>query len=509
MTDIIKLTFTGLDAAPASSLMVLAGAEGALSENAQKLDQAAGGFLSRAVQIAKFKGRNKSAVDLLAVPGSEIDRLTILGVQGLADTPDDGWMALGGAARGKASNQIERLSIVLEPVGELETISAQSAADFALGFVLRSYEFRKYKTQKNKSSSDDDGEKDAGNKLSDVLIHCSDPEAAQAAYARLVALAEGVFLARDLVNEPPNELGPEAFAEKASRLADLGVEVELFGEQRLAELNMNALLAVGQGSARPSMMVAMRWRGEGASDTAPHVLIGKGVTFDTGGISIKPGPGMEEMKGDMAGAASVVGAMHALAVAKAPVHVVGLIGLSENMPSGTAQRPGDIVTSMSGQTIEVLNTDAEGRMVLADVVWYAQQTYEPASIVTLATLTGAIIIALGHEYAGLYSNDDELCNALIRAGQETGEKVWRMPLGKAYDKQLESKFADMKNIGSRYAGSITGAQFIKRFVSEGTKWAHLDIAGTAFSGPSTDINRSWGSGFGVRLLDHFVRNPAR
>ncbi len=506
MTNSINLAFSGLDAAPEKNNIMLAGTKGGLSAIGQKLDQTTGGFLSRACKVARFEGRNKSALELLALPGTDIDRLIIIGVDGLADTPEDGWMALGGAARGRVAAQVDTLNIWLEAVPGMEEISAEAAANVALGFVLRGYEFSKYKTEKEKSSAEDEPEKDTRSKLSAVTVHCPDPQAAAAAYVRLKALAEGVYLARDLVNEPPNALGPEEFAEKAAQLADHGVEVEVFGEDRLAALKMNALLAVGQGSARPSMMVSMRWCAEGAGDTPPQVLIGKGVCFDTGGISIKPGPGMEEMKGDMAGAACVVGAMLAFAKANAPVHVVGLIGLTENMPSGTAQRPGDIVTSMSGQTIEVLNTDAEGRMVLADLLWYAQQTYQPANVITLATLTGAIIVALGHEYAGLYSNNDALSDALSKAGRETGEKVWRMPLGKAYDKQLESKFADMKNIGSRYAGSITGAQFVQRFVREGTSWAHLDIAGTAFSAPGTDINRSWGPGFGVRLLDRFVRS---
>jgi len=310
------------------------------------------------------------------------------------------------------------------------------------------------------------------------------------------------------VNEPPNALGPEEFAERVSALAEDGVDVDILDEERMRALGMGALLAVGQGSSRPSRLVTLRWRGPGAPDGPPSVFVGKGVCFDTGGVSMKPAQGMEDMKGDMGGAACVAGLLLALAKQKAPVDVVGVLGLTENMVSGSAQRPSDIVTSMSGQTIEVLNTDAEGRMVLADAMWYAQGTWKPRHLVTLATLTGAIIVALGHEYAGLYANDDTLGQALVDAGIQTDEKVWRMPLSQKYDKLIDSKVADMKNIGGRWAGSITAAQFLQRFVQEETSWAHIDIAGTAFSAPSTDINRSWGAGFGVRLLQRMLMNEA-
>jgi leucyl aminopeptidase len=265
---------------------------------------------------------------------------------------------------------------------------------------------------------------------------------------------------------------------------------------------MRALLGVGQGSRRPSRVVIMRWNG-GAKDAQPVAFVGKGVCFDSGGVSLKPGAGMEDMKGDMGGAACVVGLMHALAARKAKAHVVGVIGLVENMPDGDAIRPGDILTSMSGQTIEIVNTDAEGRLVLADALWYAQETFQPRAIVDLATLTGAIMVALGQEYAGLFSNNDELAQQLAAAGEASGEKVWRMPLAKAYDKLIDSKFADMKNTGGRHGGSITAAQFLQRFVKD-TAWAHLDVAGTAMGSPSSDINPSWGSGWGVRLLNRLI-----
>ena len=332
-------------------------------------------------------------------------------------------------------------------------------------------------------------------------MQCADPRAAEAAFLARQAVAEGTFIARDLVNEPANMLGPVEFAARATELAKIGVEITVLEPERLAELKMNTLLCVAQGSARPARVVVMQWNG--AKKAKPVCFIGKGVCFDTGGISMKPAAGMEDMKGDMGGAACVTGLMHALAARKAKVNAVGIIGLVENMPSGTAIRPGDIVTSMSGQTVEILNTDAEGRLVLCDLITYAQQEFKPRLMVDLATLTGAIMVALGKEYAGLFSNDDKLSKQLFDCGEIVGEKVWRMPLGKAYDKLIDCKNADMKNIGGRFGGSITAAQFLQRFV-QGTPWAHLDIAGTAMDSGRTDTNQSWGSGWGVRLLDRMV-----
>jgi leucyl aminopeptidase len=311
-----------------------------------------------------------------------------------------------------------------------------------------------------------------------------------------------VNIARELVNEPPNVLYPAEFARRASQLRKLGVAVEVLDVPAMTKLKMGALLGVAQGSARPARTVIMRWNG-GKKGAAPLAFVGKGVCFDTGGISIKPSASMEDMKGDMGGAACVVGLMHALAARKAKVNVIGAIGLVENMPDGNAQRPGDIVTSMSGQTIEIINTDAEGRLVLADVLWYVAKKHKPQFMVDLATLTGAILVALGTEYAGLFSNNDELAARLNEVGLATGERVWRMPLGPEYDKQIDSQFADMKNTGSRNGGSITAAQFLQRYVDD-TPWAHLDIAGTAMASPKSEINQSWGSGYGVRLLDRLV-----
>ena len=316
-------------------------------------------------------------------------------------------------------------------------------------------------------------------------------------------MADGILMARDLVNEPANALGPVEFAERCRELAAAGVQVEILDLAQLQARGMGALLGVAQGSKREPRVVVMQWNGAKSKRAKPLAFLGKGVTFDTGGYSIKPAAGMEDMKGDMAGAACVVGLMRALAGRKAAVNAVGVIGIVENMVSGDAQRPGDIVTSMSGQTIEVLNTDAEGRLVLADVMTYTQDRFKPKLVIDLATLTGAIIVALGKEHAGLFATDDKLADDLIAAGKATGERVWRMPLDRAYDKLLDSKNADIKNIGGRNAGSITAAHFIGRFV-KGIPWAHLDVAGVAMDSAKTDINQGWASGWGIRLLDRMV-----
>jgi leucyl aminopeptidase len=373
-------------------------------------------------------------------------------------------------------------------------MTAEQAAWLAAGMRLRGYRFDRYKTKKK-------GDEDSPARA-DISIAVADVAAAKKAFGPDNHVVDGVIIARDLVNEPPNVLYPEEFARRASQLRKIGVGIDVLDVKAMTKLGMGALLGVGQGSSRPSRMVVMRWNG-GKKGESPVAFVGKGVCFDTGGISIKSAGGMEEMKGDMGGAACVVGLMHALAARKAKINAIGAIGLVENMPDGNAQRPGDIVTSMSGQTIEIINTDAEGRLVLADVLWYVAKKFKPKFMVDLATLTGAIMVALGTENAGLFSNNDELSDRLTKVGLETGERVWRMPLAPEYDKLIDSQFADMKNTGGRYGGSITAAQFLQRFVDD-TPWAHLDIAGTAMGAPKTDINQSWGSGFGVRLLDRLV-----
>src|SRR3989338_70602 len=341
---------------------------------------------------------------------------------------------------------------------------------------------------------------------------CDSPERAQTAFALRECVAAGVFLARDLVSEPANILYPETLAGRAKELSRLGIKVEVLGENSMKRLGMGALLGVGQGSAHESKLVVMQWNGAHRNHTgggkskadAPIVIVGKGVTFDTGGISIKPALGMEDMKYDMAGSAVVIGLMKALAGRKAKVNDVGVIGLVENMPSGAAQRPGDVVTSMSGQTIEVVNTDAEGRLVLADALWYAKERFKPRMMINLATLTGAIVICLGNEKAGLFSNNDSLAAHIDKAGDLEGEKLWRMPLDDEYDNMLKSNIADMKNIsGDRGAGSITAAQFLQRFVGK-TPWAHLDIAGVSWTSKDKAITPKGGTGYGVRLLDRLV-----
>jgi leucyl aminopeptidase len=337
-----------------------------------------------------------------------------------------------------------------------------------------------------------------------VTIEVRDPGAAEAAFAPLAAQAEGVYLTRDLVSEPANVLGTVEFASRLLGLKDLGVEVEVLDEPELEALSMRTLLAVGVGSESPSKVVVMQWKGGG--DEAPFALIGKGVVFDTGGISLKPGAGMEEMTMDMGGAAVVAGVMKTLALRKAPANVVGLVGLVENMPDGKAQRPGDVVRSMKGDTIEVINTDAEGRLVLADVLWYAQERFKPRAMVDLATLTGAIIVALGHEMAGVFANDDKLAGAFLAAASAEGEGAWRMPLAPAYDKLIKSRIADMANVGGRPAGSVTAAQFLQRFVQTGTPWAHLDIAGVAYISRDGDLGPKGATGWGVRSLDRLIRD---
>ena len=372
------------------------------------------------------------------------------------------------------------------------------AARAGLGAALATYAFDKYKTQLK------DHQKIS---LSGVAVICDDPDAAQKSFDNFHGpILEGVRLARDVVNEPPNVIYPANYAKRIQEL-DSGLKVQVLSEDQMEDLGMWSLLGVGKGSERESKLVIMEWNG-GKKGDAPVMLVGKGVTFDTGGISLKPGANMWDMKGDMGGSAAVVGTMHALAKRKAKANVVGIVGLVENMPDGRAQLPGDIVTSMSGLTIEVQNTDAEGRLVLADALYYGIDRFEPDAVVDLATLTGAIIIALGHEHAGLFTGSDELADELKAAMETSGEKIWRLPLDPAYDKQLDTDDADMKNIGGREAGSITAAQFLQRFVKAANpdqKWAHLDIAGTGMKNKRKDPRETtFGTGFGVRLLNHWI-----
>ncbi|WP_400769320.1 leucyl aminopeptidase [Methylosinus sporium] len=484
-------------------LVAFAGAKLRFGSESETILKEALPQLTRAAAAAKFTGKRGTSLDLYAPQGlPNVGRLLVVGV-GAATEGDaadkaeifDDFLGLGGQLSAKLG-QGQNALVVFDPP-EAPADPAAAAGQFALGAELRAYKFDLYRTKKKKDDTERDG-------ASDIALAIADPDAARAAVGQSLGLAEGVVIARDLVNEPANVLYPEEFARRAAKLAALGVEVEILDVPALQALGFRALLGVGQGSAHPSRVVVLRWNG-GAPGAQPIAFVGKGVCFDTGGISIKPAASMEDMKGDMAGAAAVTGLLHALATRKAKANVIGVLGLVENMPSGEAQRPGDIVTSLSGQTIEIINTDAEGRLVLADALWHVKEKYKPAFIIDLATLTGAILVALGQEHAGLFSNNDELAGRILEAGKATGEKLWRLPMGPAYDKLVDSKFADMKNTGGRHAGSITAAQFLERFVDK-TPWAHLDIAGTGMGSPASDINQSWASGWGVRLLDRLVKD---
>ncbi len=496
----LEVAFAGLNSAPETTSVLLTGADLTQGTIGAALDKSAKGGITAAARAADFKGKAKSAIELLAPSGLDLQRLVLLGTGAADDEGGQDWVALGGTAYAQIAARKTKTAALIVDIETGRGGAGKVAADLALGALLRSYTFKKYRTKAGEAN----GNGGAGNGPDRVVILTSDPAGARAAFVHARALADGVALARDLVNEPANILDPVEFARRAQGLSKVGIEVEVLDVPALEALKMGALLGVGQGSVKPSRVVVMQWHGSKSKRTKPLCFVGKGVTFDTGGISIKPAAGMEDMKGDMGGAACVTGLMHALAARKAPVNAVGLIGLVENMPSGSAQRPGDIVTSMSGQTIEVLNTDAEGRLVLADVLWYAQDRFRPKLVIDLATLTGAIMVALGKEYAGMFANDDKLAADLHAAGEATGDKVWRMPLAKAYDKLINSKNADMKNIGGRYGGAITAAQFLQRFIHKGTPWVHLDVAGVAMDSNKTDTSQTWAAGWGVRLLDRLV-----
>jgi len=492
MSDAVKVGFVPFSAAARGTLVIFCDDALKLGTATSKALGDAANIVKRAAATNQFKGKSGSTLDILAPEGLKASRLIVVGAGKLSATNDKDFLKLGGAAAGKLGAGADAVTIIAElPSGEMKP---DQAAAVASGIRLRAYKFDRYKTKKK------DGE-DAGLRA-DVSLAVGDVAAARKAFAPGAHIVDGVIMARELVNEPPNVLYPVEFARRASQLRKLGVNVEILDVKAMTKLGMGALLGVAQGSTQSGRTVIMRWNG-GKRGDQPVAFVGKGVCFDTGGISIKGAASMEDMKGDMGGAACVVGLMHALAARKAKVNAVGAIGLVENMPDGNAQRPGDIVTSMSGQTIEIINTDAEGRLVLADVLWYVARKFKPKFMVDLATLTGAIMVALGTEYAGLFSNNDQLAERLTTVGQATGERVWRMPLGPEYDKQIDSQFADMKNTGSRNGGSITAAQFLQRFVDD-TPWAHLDIAGTAMGAPKTEINQSWGSGYGVRLLERLV-----
>ncbi|OAN48042.1 leucyl aminopeptidase [Paramagnetospirillum marisnigri] len=491
----MKIAFSK-SALPTEGAIVAGVLEGKLlGATAQSLDSETKGGLARAIATSRFEGKKGQTLLILAPSGLSVSRILLVGLGKAKDLDALGAQAFGGTAVGSLLSSGESEAFIGIDAYPGSTLSAaEFAANAGLGARLRSYRFDKYMTKQKKEDKPS---------LKKLTVMSEAAAEAKSAFARLDKVADGVFLTRDVVSEPANIIHPESLAEKAEALKELGIEVEVLGEKQMKKLGMGSLLGVGQGSERESKLVVMTWKNADKKDEAPVAFVGKGVTFDSGGISIKPAGGMEDMKWDMAGAGAVIGAMAALAGRKAKVNAVGVVGLVENMPSGTAQRPGDVVTSMSGQTIEVINTDAEGRLVLADALWYTQDRLKPKFMVDLATLTGAIVITLGHEYAGLFASDDKLADRLTAAGKAVGEQLWQLPMGEAYDKQIKSDIADMKNVGGREGGSITAAQFLKRFTND-VAWAHLDIAGMAWGKKDTATCPKGATAFGVRLLDRLV-----
>ena len=460
------------------------------------LDDALDGALTRGIKAAAWSGGKGKTLAFTAPAGIENGLVLLVGAGASKDFSLLDAEALGGSGVASILGAREKSAVfAIDGLSAKKISDADLAAHIGNGARLRSYRFDKYRTTEKK---------DAKPVLAKVIVNTK-ARGAKAAYGSLEKISDGVFLTRDLVSEPANILYPDSFAKRCQKLTALGVKVKVMGETEMKKLGMGSLLGVGQGSDRDSRLVTMEWMGGKKSD-APVVFVGKGVTFDTGGISIKPSPGMGDMKWDMGGAGAVTGAMAAIAGRKAKANVVGVIGLVENMPDGKAQRPGDVVKSMSGQTIEVLNTDAEGRLVLADALWWAQETYKPKTVIDLATLTGAILVALAHEFGGMFANNDDLAKKLSSAADASGDKLWRMPLTKTHYEMIKSDIADIQNIGGRYAGSSTAAAFLGKFIKEDVAWAHLDIAGMAWNEKDTPTIPKGGSGFGVRLLDAFVRD---
>ena len=485
MTSPVSIQFSATDldviAAHAGRVVVFAGASGASSPAARRVNRLSKGALDRFLGSAAFERlKPGEAADLGWPAGLAAEAVQVVKLDRAADVAA---ARKAGAAIGKALGAGGAL-VLAE--------NHPRAVEVSLGIALRAYDFVTYRTGEPKT-------------LGAVTLAVANPDALAVQAAAASAVAEGVFFTRDLTNEPGNVLTTGAFADRLAAMRDIGLEVEILEEEELRSMGMNALLGVGQGSVNPSKIVVMHWKGGSAGD-APFAVIGKGVTFDTGGISIKPAAGMEDMTGDMGGAGVVAGLMRTLALRKAKANVVGLVGLVENMPDGNAQRPGDVVTSMKGDTIEVINTDAEGRLVLADVMWYAQERFKPTGMVDLATLTGAMVVALGHENTGVFANDDALCAALLKAAAAEGEGAWRMPMGDAYDALLKSRIADMKNVTGREGGAITAACFLQRFVKPGTPWCHLDIAGTASVKSDTVLAPKGATGWGVMTLDRMIRD---
>ncbi len=485
MSSLVPVRFTPVDldamAGAEGRVAIIVPSDGKMSPAARRANRLSKGAVARLVESERFgKVKTGDVISLAWPAGMAAEALDVLVLPRRPDHDE---------AR-KAGAKLAKLAAgkpVLVMAGNQVRVE-----ELALGMVLRAYDFDVHKTKE----ADPAGE---------IVISHSKSEEAEVAFAPLYAVADGVRMTRDLTNEPANVLTTTEFANRLAEMESLGLKVEVLDEDALAELGMRTLLSVGQGSDSPSKVVVMQWNG-GDKDDAPLALVGKGVVFDTGGISLKPAGGMEDMTMDMGGAGVVAGTMRALAKRKAKANVVGLVGLVENMPSGNATRPGDVVKSMKGDTVEIINTDAEGRLVLCDVMWYAQDRFAPVGMIDLATLTGAVIIGLGHENAGVFSNNDTFCDAFLKSAKAEDEGAWRLPLGEGYDKQLKSRIADMKNVGGRPAGSITAAQFLQRFVKEETPWIHLDIAGVASVSSETSYAPKGATGWGVRALSRFVQD---
>lgn len=463
----------------------------------EQIDKDLNGLITKAINNNRFEGNKGETLELIAPANTTLSRILLIGMGNPKDMCETQVENLGGSIYAALAFKGDEAATTA--IGSIDCPHFKDetfAACLARGIHLRSYRFDKYRTtvKENKKPS-----------LKQAIILTKEADAAQKFYDNSKGIIDAVAFAKDLVSEPANVLHPESYAARVKELSTLGLKVKALGVKEMTALGMHAMVGVGLGSDKETQLVVLEWHGASNPKDDPIAFIGKGVTFDTGGISLKPGAGMDEMKQDMAGSAAVVGTMIALAKRKAKVNAIGLIGVVENMPSSKAQRPGDIVTSMSGQTIEVLNTDAEGRLVLCDVLTYCQKNYKPKCMIDLATLTGAMIIALGHEYAGIFANNDELADKLITAGKKTEEKLWRMPMEKAYDKAIDSPIADMQNISNdRAAGSIIGAQFLNRFVDKDIPWAHLDVAGVVWTKKDTALSVKGATAFGVRLLDKFV-----
>ena len=484
----MNIQFTDLSIPSSGVVATLISSGGELTGIAAELDLLTGGALSRSIAVDAFNGEEEQVLNIVAPANTDLQRVILLG------TGDNSSLAIenaGGLFALKAvALEFSEATVLID--------DADESAHFAYGAQLGGYRFDKFRTNEALQPKAT---------LTNLIMGSANVEAADAAFAPLEAVAEGVNITRDLVWEPANSLNPESYAEFCKSLEEEGLEVDILGEDQMNELGMGALVGVGQGSMWESQLVILKHNG-GPADEAPVAFIGKGVTFDTGGLSLKPSSSMERMKEDMGGAATVTGLMVALAKRQAKVNAIGILGLVENMPSQAAQRPSDVVTTMSGQTVAVMNTDAEGRLVLCDALTYAQRTFKPKAMIDLATLTSAIMIALGEEMAGIFSNNDELAAKVSAAGEKEGEQVWRMPLGSYFKKRLKSDIADMRNNGNkpRLGGSGVAAQFLHNFIENDTPWVHIDIAGTAWTDEAFPTKPKGATGYGVRLLDRMVKD---